>query len=175
MADRRIRDATPDDAAAVAAIYAPYVTDTVISFETVPPAVEEMARRMAAYAASHAWLVLEEDGEIIGYAYAHPFAERWAYQWSCEVTVYLAMGLRRSGAGRALYDALFDRLAARGFRRVFAGVSLPNDASIGLHRACGFEPAGVFRQVGWKDGAWHDVAWWQRTLLDAPDPPTEPR
>ncbi|UOZ04393.1 MULTISPECIES: GNAT family N-acetyltransferase [unclassified Amycolatopsis] len=166
----KVRDATPDDAAACAAIYAPYVTDTVISFETEPPDTEEMTRRIAG---AHAWLVLEEDGQVLGFAYAGPFAKRAAYRWSCETSIYLEPGRRRTGAGRALYEALFSRLRERGYRRAFAGMAMPNDASAGLHRALGFEPAGVYRKVGWKHGAWRDVAWVQKDLSDdegAPDP-----
>ncbi|HET6707870.1 GNAT family N-acetyltransferase [Amycolatopsis sp.] len=156
-----IRDATTQDAAACAALYAPYVTDTAISFETEPPDATEMARRITG---AHAWLVLEDQGRVAGYAYATRFAERAAYRWSCETSIYLEQGRRRTGAGRALYEALFERLRARGFYRAFAGMTLPNDASAGLHRALGFEPAGVYRRVGWKHGAWRDVAWVQKDL-----------
>jgi phosphinothricin acetyltransferase len=166
----KVREATCDDAAACAAIYAPYVTDTVISFETEPPDTEEMARRITG---AHAWFVLEDNDRIAGFAYAHRFAERAAYRWSCETSIYLEPGRRRTGAGRALYETLFGRLRERGYRRAFAGMTLPNDASAGLHRALGFEPAGVYRGVGWKHGAWRDVAWVQKDLSDdegAPDP-----
>ncbi|UOX91581.1 N-acetyltransferase family protein [Amycolatopsis sp. FBCC-B4732] len=156
-----IRDATTADAPACAAIYAPYVTDTVISFETEAPDTTEMARRITA---AHAWLVLEDDDHIAGYAYATPFAARAAYRWSCETSIYLERGRRRTGAGRALYEELFERLRERGFHRAFAGMTLPNEASAGLHRTLGFEPAGVYRRVGWKHGAWHDVAWVQHDL-----------
>ncbi|RSD07271.1 GNAT family N-acetyltransferase [Amycolatopsis eburnea] len=156
-----IRDATPEDAPACAALYAPYVTDTAISFETEPPDDAEMARRITA---AHAWFVLDDDGHVAGYAYATPFAARAAYRWSCETSIYLERGRRRTGAGRALYETLFERLRERGFHRAFAGMTLPNEASAGLHRALGFEPAGVYRRVGWKHGSWHDVAWVQRDL-----------
>ncbi|MEU0790093.1 N-acetyltransferase family protein [Amycolatopsis sp. NPDC005961] len=156
-----IRDATPDDATACLAIYAPYVTETVISFEDEPPSVAEMARRITD---AHAWFVLESEGRVAGFAYARPFAERAAYRWSCETSIYLERGRRRTGAGRALYETLFDRLRDKGFCRAFAGMTLPNDASAGLHRALGFEPAGVYRRVGWKHGAWRDVAWVQKDL-----------
>ncbi|MEV4052849.1 N-acetyltransferase family protein [Amycolatopsis sp. NPDC049688] len=156
-----IRAATEHDAAACATLYAPYVTDTAISFETEPPGTAEMARRIAG---AHAWLVLEDHGHIAGYAYAGPFAPRAAYRWSCETSIYLEQHRRRTGAGRALYEALFEHLRERGFCRAFAGMTLPNEASAGLHRALGFEPAGVFRRVGWKHGAWHDVAWVQKDL-----------
>ncbi len=166
-----IRDAVPGDAARCAAIYAPYVLDTAISFETDPPTAGEMAGRIAEAQRRHAWLVLEEEGTVAGYAYGGPFMARAAYQWSAAVSVYLQAGRRRTGAGRALYTALFDRLAARGVRTVLAGIALPNEASTGLHRAVGFEPAGTYRRVGWKHGRWHDVAWYQRDLAADASPP----
>jgi L-amino acid N-acyltransferase YncA len=169
-----VRAATPADAPACAAIYAPYVTDTAISFETVPPVAEEMAERIARALRSHAWVVLEDEGRVVGYAYGGPFEPRAAYRWSCQVSVYVEPGRRRTGAGRALYSALFARLAERGFRTAAAGMTLPNDASSGLHRAMGFEPVGSYRRIGWKHGAWHDVAWVQRALAGGQDPPAEP-
>jgi phosphinothricin acetyltransferase len=170
-----IRDATEHDAEACAAIYAPYVLDTAITFESDPPQPEEMARRIAAAAQSHAWLVLESDGRIVGYAYGGPYKARVAYRWSCEVSIYLERGRRRTGAGRALYNELFGRLADRGFRTAVAGMTLPNEASVGLHRAMGFEPVGIYRRIGWKRGAWHDVAWVQRSIGADQDPPAELR
>jgi phosphinothricin acetyltransferase len=169
-----VRAATSDDAAACAAIYAPYVTGTAISFETVPPTPDEMAARIADALAAHAWLVATADGEAAGYAYGHRFAQRDAYRWSCETSVYLRSGLRRTGLGRLLYTTLLDALATRGYRQAFAGVTLPNDASVGLHTALGFTPAGVYRHVGYKDGRWHDVAWFQRSLGTDDDSPPAP-
>jgi L-amino acid N-acyltransferase YncA len=172
---RVVRDATPDDAGACAAIYAPYVLDTAVTFETDPPDAAELARRIDAAAARYAWLVLEDGGRVAGYAYAGPFSGRPAYRFACEVSVYLEMGRVRSGGGRALYDVLLPRLLQRGYRRAAAGMTLPNAASAGFHRALGFEPVGTYRRIGWKHGRWHDVAWVQRDLGDAADdPPTEP-
>jgi L-amino acid N-acyltransferase YncA len=170
-----IRDATADDAGACAAIYAPYVTGTVITFEVDPPTVPDMATRIAKAQQEHAWLVLEDDGRVVGYAYGGPYKERAAYRWSCEVSVYLEPGRRRTGDGRALYTALFDRLAGRGFRTAVAGMTLPNPASEGLHRALGFQPVGVWRRIGWKHDAWHDVAWVQKTLVTGDGPPEQLR
>jgi phosphinothricin acetyltransferase len=166
-----IRDATADDAAACAAIYAPYVTDTAITFEYEPPSAEEMARRIAAAQRDHAWLVHEDGGRVAGYAYATRYKERAAYRWAAEVSVYLELGRRRTGAGRALYAVLFDRLVERGFRIAVAGLTLPNEASEGLHRAVGFEPVGVYRRIGWKLDRWHDVARMQKQLTDGDGPP----
>jgi L-amino acid N-acyltransferase YncA len=159
----RVRPATEMDAAACAAIYAPYVTDTAISFETEPPSAEEMAGRIASASANHAWLVLEEAG-VVGYAYGFPFRDRAAYRRTCEVSVYMQMGRRRTGGGRALYEALLARLTELGYHLVVAGMTLPNEASVALHRALGFEPVGTYREVGFKHGRWHDVAWMQRIL-----------
>ncbi len=170
----QVRSASPADAVACAAIYAPYVTNTAITFETVPPCAHEMAERIAAAVHSHAWVVLEDEGRVVGYAYGAPFKSRAAYRWSCEVSVYLEPGRRRTGAGRTLYDALFARLIERGFRTAVAGMTLPNDASVGFHRAMGFEPVGTYRRIGWKHDAWHDVAWTQRMLALDGDPPAEP-
>jgi phosphinothricin acetyltransferase len=176
-----IRAATTADAGACAAIYAPYVTDTVISFETVPPPAGEMAERIASANRTHAWIVAADEGEaereggVFGYAYGGPFASRPAYRFSSEVSIYVEPGRRRSGAGRRLYEALFARLAERGFRGVAAGMTLPNEASEGFHRALGFEPVGTYRRIGWKHGSWHDVAWMQRRLEAGQDPPAEPR
>jgi L-amino acid N-acyltransferase YncA len=168
-----VRDATEDDAGACAAIYAPYVTDTAITFEYDPPSAAEMARRIATARRTHAWLVLEEEGRVVGYAYAGPYKERAAYRWSCEVSVYLEPGRRRGGRGRLLYEALFARLAERGFRTLVAGMTLPNDASEGLHRALDFEPIGTSRRIGWKHGQWLDVAWAQRSIGPDDGPPRE--
>jgi L-amino acid N-acyltransferase YncA len=171
---RLVRDAAPGDAAACAALYAPYVRETTVSFELEPPTPAEMAERIAAAQARHAWLVLEEDGRVVGYAYANRFSARPAYRWSVEVSIYLDRDHHRAGAGRRLYEALLARLAERGYRRAMAGTSLPNEASVAFHRALGFTPVGVYRQVGWKLGAWRDVAWVQRTIADGDEPPSEP-
>jgi L-amino acid N-acyltransferase YncA len=169
-----IRPATDADATACAAIYRPYVIETAISFETDPPSTEEMAGRIRESVRTHAWLVAEDVGEVVGYAYARPFAAREAYRWSCETSVYLAAGRGRSGIGRALYEALLARLAERGVRVVVAKMALPNEASEALHAALGFRPVGVHRRIGWKNGAWHDVAITQLDLVTSDDPPVEP-
>ena len=223
-----VRDATEEDAAACAAIYAPYVAETSVSFELEPPTPDQMALRINRARHRHTWLVLvvgerrngappdggamrktrpagpmgaasterrdfrrattpagpsavreptdiEVDAQVVGFAYGHPFAERPAYRWSCEVSIYLERQRHRSGGGRLLYETLLARLADRGYRRALAGMTLPNDASVAFHGALGFEPVGVYRRVGWKNGSWHDVAWMQKTILEASDPPAEPR
>ncbi len=171
---RIVRDATANDAAACAALYAPYVLDTAVTFESEPPDEAEFARRIEVAATRWAWLVLEDGGRVTGYAYGGRFSGRDAYRFACEVSVYVEIGLRRSGGGRALYDVLLPRLAGRGYRRATAGMALPNDASVGLHRALGFEPVGTYRRIGWKQGRWHDVAWVGRDIGGDPEqPPVE--
>jgi len=169
-----VRAATPDDAAACAAIYAPYVTDTAITFETQPPTPAQMAERMATAALAHAWLVAEDAGRVVGYAYGGRFHARAAYRWACEVSVYMESGRRRTGGGRALYEALLERLRERGFHVAVAGMTLPNEASVALHEAMGFAPVGTYRRIGFKLGAWHDVAWTQRELAPEHALPREP-
>jgi phosphinothricin acetyltransferase len=169
-----VRDACASDAAACAAIYAPYVTGTAITFETEPPSEGEMATRIETASSSYAWLVLEDEARVVGYAYGGRFHARPAYRWAAEVSVYLETGRRRTGGGRALYEALLARLRERGFRIAIAGMTLPNEASVGLHEALGFEPVGTYRRIGYKLGGWHDVAWMQRRLLDEDGEPPEP-
>jgi phosphinothricin acetyltransferase len=175
--DLSIRDADPArDAAVCAAIYAPHVEGSAVSFEERAPDAGEMAARIERYGASHAWLVAEREGRVVGYAYATAFNERPAYRWSTSVSVYIAEDARGHGIGRALYGALFDRLRERGFRMACAGITLPNEASVGLHESLGFERVGVNREIGWKDGAWRDVGWYQLELAPAPaGPPSEPK
>ncbi|RZL32940.1 MAG: N-acetyltransferase family protein [Rubrivivax sp.] len=170
----KIRTATPDDAAAIAAIYGPLVRHTTISFETEPPDAAEMRRRITRTLACLPWLIAQDAaGDVCGYAYAGKHRERAAYQWSVDTTVYVREDMRGRGVGRALYGQLLPVLAALGYFQAFAGIALPNAGSVGLHEAVGFEPLGVYRHVGFKHGAWHDVGWWQKSLrpLDVPSAP----
>lgn len=159
-----IRHANVNDARAVQAIYAPFVEGTVISFEETPPSIEELAARIASCLDNFAFVVAERGGRIIGYAYGGRHRSRSAYRFSVDVSVYVAEEGRGAGVGRALYDELLPILAKKGFHAAFAGIALPNPASIALHRALGFEQVGIYRQVGFKFGRWHDVAWWQCLL-----------
>lgn len=171
-----IRDADPArDAAACAAIYAPHVEGSAVSFEEQAPSAEELAARIERVAATHAWLVAEQEGRVIGYAYATAYNERPAYRWSAGVSVYVDAEFRGRGVGRVLYEALFERLRERGFRMACAGITLPNEASVALHEGLGFEQVGLNRHIGWKHGAWRDVAWYQLQLAPAGDgEPPEP-
>lgn len=159
-----LRAATTADAAEIEAIYAPIVRDTPISFETEPPTVAEIERRIAATLPRYPYLVAESDGRFAGYAYASEHRARLAYRTSADVTVYVAADMRGRGIGRALYEALLPDLAGRGYHLATAGITLPNAASVALHEAVGFTRAGVFTEVGYKLGAFHDVGWWQRLL-----------
>ena len=160
-----IRAADPArDAARCAGIYRPFVTDGWTSFETEPPDSAEMVRRIADYGTSHAWLVAELGGGVMGYAYGSPHRTRAAYSSSCDVAVYVDPACARQGVGRQLYQRLLPALAAKGLHAAFAGIALPNPGSIALHEAMGFSPVGIYREVGWKCGGWRDVGWWQRLL-----------
>jgi len=166
-----LRLAEPADAAAVAAIYAPVVAGTAISFELEPPDSREMEARIAAALGFAPWLVCCDGGAVVGYAYAARHRERAAYRWSVDVSVYVGEGRRRGGVGRALYGSLLALLRLQGFCAAHAGITLPNAASVGLHEALGFRPVGVYRKVGFKLGAWHDVGWWQLELRERRGPP----
>lgn len=155
-----IRLTEEGDAPQIAAIYAPVVRDTNISFETEPPSAEEIARRVGDTLVSLPWLVCERDGQVLGYAYAGAHRSRAAYQWSVDVSAYVREDVHRTGVGRALYASLIAVLDLQGFYNAYAGIALPNEASIGLHEAMGFRLVGVYRGVGYKLGAWHDVGWW---------------
>lgn len=160
----RIRLASAADGAALAEIYAPAVDGRSTSFELTAPDAAELARRVERLIARTPWLVLERDARVVGYAYASPHRDRPAYQWSVEVSAYVHADAHRTGVARALYTSLFAVLVLQGFRSAYAGITLPNDASEGLHRALGFTPVGVFHRVGYKLGAWHDVVWLERAL-----------
>jgi phosphinothricin acetyltransferase len=168
----RIREADPEgDADRCAEIYAPVVAETATSFEESAPGPGEMAVRIGA---AREWLVAEEDGTVVGYAYASEHRARAAYRWAVDVTAYVDSRRRRRGVARELYATLLERLRADGYRVACAGIALPNDASLGLHRAMGFEEVGIYRRIGWKLGRWHDVMWLQLDLAPgAPDPPGE--
>jgi L-amino acid N-acyltransferase YncA len=168
-----IRPVGVDDAAAIAAIYAPNVTDSVISFELVPPDAAEIARRIAAVTAAYPWIVATCDGIVVGYAYGGVYRERAAYRWTVEATVYVDWARSRQGIGRALYAALLDDLTRRGFVTAIGVIALPNPASVSLHEALGFVHAGTQAGVGYKFGGWHDIGIWQRDLAPRRSDPAE--
>jgi L-amino acid N-acyltransferase YncA len=168
-----VRVATEADAGAVAAIYAPYVRETAISFEEMPPTPDEMARRLTATLETYPYLVFDDGEGVLGYAYGSVHRTKPAYRWSVETTVYTARHAHRKGIGRALYTELLDLLTRQGFHSAFAGITLPNGKSVGLHESMGFAYLGTFAEIGFKYGELHDVGWWRRTLAEG-KPSREP-
>jgi len=164
----RIRPATEADSPALLAIYRPFVEASAVSFEMVTPTVEEFTPRIRKALAGWQWLVAEKGGQCIGYAYGSSYRERGAYRWSVEVSGYVQPNHHRQGIGHSLYSRLLTDLVHKGFCTAYAGIALPNDASIALHRRVGFDPIGTFVAAGRKFGKWHDVAWFQRRLRDSP-------
>jgi L-amino acid N-acyltransferase YncA len=169
-----IRIAVPEDSPSIADIYAPAVTHHVTSFETSAPDSAEMAARIAKVLTTCPWLVCESRGEVVGYAYASPHHERAAYRWSVDVSGYVSARIHRRGVGTALYVSLFEILALQRYRNAYAGITLPNAASEGMHSRHGFTLVGVYHHVGYKFGAWHDVAWFERPILPTLKDPPEP-
>jgi phosphinothricin acetyltransferase len=170
-----IRLATREDGRALAEIYAPAVLKRSTSFELEPPDGAEMARRVERLSVRTPWLVCEHGGAVVGYAYAGPHRDRPAYQWSVEVSAYVHDDLHRRGVARALYVSLFAALVVQGFANAYAGITLPNAASVGFHLAMGFTPSGTFHRVGYKFGQWHDVMWLERALMAHTGEPPVPR
>jgi L-amino acid N-acyltransferase YncA len=166
----QVRAASARDASACVAIYRPYVRDTTISWEIEVPTIDEMAARIGD---AHEWLVLETGDQITGFAYAHALRRLPSYQWSAETGIYVSANHHRIGIGRTLYTQLLRRITERGYRRAFAGITQPNEASNGFHRSFGFQDAGLYRRVEWKHDSWHDVAWMQLDLgtADRDEPP----
>jgi len=159
-----VRNAKAADAQAILDIYRPVVEQTAISFETEVPSPNEMKNRINTILKTHAYLIADNGTEIAGYAYGSPFRPRNAYKHSVEVTVYVAEQHHNKGIATKLYLMLFDILKSKGFHTVLAGIALPNDASVALHRSLNFNRVGTFKEVGFKFGKWHDVEWWQRGL-----------
>jgi len=170
----RVRQAGPQDAARCLAIYRPYVENSSVSWELDVPTVDEMAARITAACDTHAWLVLENGSQTIGFAYGHDYNRFPAYRWSVQTGLYVADDHHRCGGGRKLYKQLLSRLGGRGYRRAFAAITQPNEASNAFHRSMGFQDVGLYRGVEWKLGSWHDVAWMQLDLPGPADPADPP-
>lgn len=169
-----LRIATPADAAAFAAIYAPYVTDTAITFETESPDAREFAQRIERIGRQYPWLTAVDGDRVLGYAYACEHRTRRAYRWSVDVGIYLHASAHRHGIGRRLYQTLFALLIRQGYYNAYGGITVPNDASIGLHESLGFQCVGIYRRVGYKLGAWRDVGWWELLMRESASEPGEP-
>jgi len=171
----RFRFANELDAAGILAIYAPHCDSTAVSFETIAPSAEEIVNRIRKISRQFPWIVGESESGILGYAYGSQHRERAAYQWAADATVYVSPIGQRAGLGRGLYTSLFRILALQGYFKIYAGITLPNPASVGLHEAVGFQPVGIYRGVGYKLGRWHDVGWWQLELQSESSDPPPPR
>lgn len=165
-----IRTATIQDAAKILEIYSPFVKDTPVSFETEVPSIQEMQNRISETTEKFPWLVYEKEGQVTGYAYANPHRSRCAYAWSVEVTLYMDPRFQRLGIGKKLYEKLFELLREQGAVNVFAGITLPNEASIGIHEALGFQKIGQFKDIGFKLGKWWNTGWWQLQLQKPKEP-----
>ncbi len=170
-----IRDARRSDVPAMLAIYAPFVEHTAVSFEYDVPTEAEFARRLEEHQAAFPWLVCEENGRVMGYAYAGRAFERAAYGWNAEISCYLAPELRGRGVGRRLYARIEEILTRLGYYKLFAVVTSANAPSVAFHRALGFRDAACFRNVGYKQGGWYDVLWLEKTLCDRPEPQSLPQ
>lgn len=168
-----IRVAQPEDGPAVSSIYAHYVRETAASFETDPPGGEVMSSRISDVLPTYPYLVALREGGVVGFAYAGQHRARPAYRWSVDVTIYVAPTATRTGIGRALYTPLLDVLRLQGFHSAFAGITLPNPGSVALHEAFGFERIGLYKNVGYKHGAWRSVEWWGFEISDSDSPPVE--
>ena len=166
-----IRIAHPDDATAIHAIYAPSVTYGVATFETTLPGVPAMCERIVARLTQYPWLVWESEGEVLAYAYASRFRERAAYDWIAETSIYVREDAQRRGIARRLYGALLEAMRLQGINQAVGVITLPGETSVRMHESMGFEPAGVWRQSGYKLGHWWDVGVWQKTLQPPPERP----
>ncbi|MGI6180460.1 MAG: GNAT family N-acetyltransferase [Agathobaculum sp.] len=167
-----LRPACADDAAALLAVYAPYVAQTAVTFEYEIPSEAEFAARIARIGAEYPYLVCERAGSVLGYAYAHRHMERAAYGWNAELSIYLASWAQGRGVGTALYRALEVLLARQHVRNLYACITLPNEKSVRLHEKMGFSYLGAYHRSGWKNGSWHDVGWFEKRLggEQAPQP-----
>ena len=169
-----VRLAISNDASEIIDIYSPSVLTTAVSFETVVPPIEEMQKRIAFCLEKFPWIVCTIDGKVAGYVYASKHRDREAYQWSCECSVYVHDDFRGKGIGKVLYQLLFEILKMQGFRNVYAGITLPNEASVQLHEKCGFRSFAMYENIGYKFHNWHTVGWWKLQVnnydLDLPPP-----
>jgi L-amino acid N-acyltransferase YncA len=170
-----IRPVQMQDAKAVLSIYKPYIESSATTFETTVPPVEEFAARIKTYTEKYPWLVAVDEGEVIGYAYASRHRDREAYQWCVESSVYVLEEYHHTGIAKELYVKLFDILQRSGYVNVYAGVTLPNPKSYTFHTKMGFEPIGVYKNIGYKSGKWHDVAWLVKTINPHTDDPSAPQ
>lgn len=160
----KLRLVQKSDVPAIVEIYGAYIRESVITFEITVPNEEDFWTRIQTVSKTSPWIVAEVNGKIAGYAYAGKHRDREAYQWSVEPSVYLAPEFHKMGIGTALYEKLFKILKLQGFYNAYAGITLPNPASVGLHESMGFQHLGTYPSIGYKMGKWHDVGWWRLNL-----------
>lgn len=172
---KKIRLASREDSAEILDIYAPFITDSVITFECEVPTIEEFTKRIAKIQKRYPWLVCEYNGSIVGYAYASQYSERAAYDWSVDFSVYINPEYHGRNIGKALYFSLFELLKLQGFFNAYAGVAVPNAKSEGLHESFGFKPIGIYKKVGYKLGSWHDVKWYGIEIAEHAFSPEKPK
>lgn len=170
-----IREAREQDVPVMLEIYREFVEHTAVSFEYVTPSVEEFAHRLREHTAVYPWLVWEEDGNVLGYAYAGRAFERAAYSWNAEISCYLAKEIRGKGIGRQLYARIEGILKEQGIRKVFTVVTSANEPSISFHKAIGYKETARFCNVGYKLGDWHDVIWLEKQLMPLGEPEDFPK
>ncbi len=168
-----VREATAADACAILRIYAPHVETSAVSFETHLPSLEEMAGRIETNR-KLGWYVYEQDGEVLGYAYASKHRDRAAYQWCCEVSAYVDERSRGKGLATLLYERLLRELKTKGYVNAYAVITLPNERSVSFHEKRGFKSIGVYEKIGFKLGRWHDVGWWALRINEPCDAPVVP-
>lgn len=173
--NKNIRLATEADSASILEIYSPYITDTVITFEYEVPTIMAFSKRITNIQKKYPWLLCEVNGIVVGYAYAAEYMQRKAYDWSVDFSIYINHKYHRKKIGKALYFALFELLVLQGYYNAYAGITLPNIKSEGLHQSFGFNPIGVYQNVGYKFDNWHDVKWFQLKIQDCSKSPTTPK
>jgi phosphinothricin acetyltransferase len=166
-----LRPAHPQDCGELLSIYRPYVENTTVSFETRTPSSQEFLSRIVTFSEKFPYLVAEEQGEILGYAYAHAFHDRAAYGWTVETSIYVAQNCRRNHVGSRLYTALLRLLTLQGVKNACAVVTVPNEPSLAFHQALGFQVSGIMPDFGFKLGAWHPVAYLTLALGEKTIPP----
>ena len=169
-----VRLAEEKDYAAILEIYAPFITDTAITFEIDVPVLSEFSMKIEDILRGYPWLMCEWNNQVVGYAYASRHRDRAAYQWSVESSVYVSPGLHKKGVGRALYAVLFELLSLQGFVHVYAGITLPNVKSEKFHETIGFTDLGTYTNIGYKLGAWHSVKWMELSLSTCKQSPPTP-
>lgn len=173
--NRKIRLANEDDSASLLEVYGPFIANTSITFEYEIPSIDVFKERIKNISMTYPWLVCEVNGKVVGYAYASKHRDRAAYQWSVDFAIYVDPKHHRNYIAKALYTALIKILKAQGYYNAYAGITLPNEKSQGFHESFGFALIGLYHNVGYKFGKWHDVGWFELKLAEHSQEPAMPR